>query len=79
VWRYLGHGRFGVTMWDIFYDVNTGQLLHYMRIRVELTLPDGRDVANGRALLETINPQGTVVQSRTGTITFMRIPFEPLP
>jgi hypothetical protein len=79
VWRYLGHGRFGVTMWDIFYDVTTGQLLHYMRIRVELTLADDRDVAPGRALLETINPQGAVVQSRTGTITFMRIPFEPLP
>ena len=26
VWRYLGKGRFGVTIWDIFYDVNTGQL-----------------------------------------------------
>ena len=24
VWRYLGKGRFGVTIWDIFYDVNTG-------------------------------------------------------
>jgi hypothetical protein len=25
VWRYLGKGRFGVTIWDIFYDVNTAQ------------------------------------------------------
>ena len=30
VWRYLGEGRFGVTVWDIFYDFNTGQLLHYI-------------------------------------------------
>ena len=29
VWRYLGEGRFGVTMWDIFYDIDTGQLRHY--------------------------------------------------
>ena len=38
VWRYLGKGRFGVTIWDIFYDVNTGQLLHYMKLRLEVTL-----------------------------------------
>jgi hypothetical protein len=25
VWRYLSKGRFGVTIWDLFYDVNTGQ------------------------------------------------------
>ena len=31
VWRYLGKGRFGVTIWDIFYDVDTGQLRQYMQ------------------------------------------------
>jgi hypothetical protein len=78
VWRYLGKGRFGVTMWDIFYDVTTGQLRHYMRIRLELTLND-RDEASATALLEVIDPQGVVVSSRTGSATFVRIPFEPLP
>jgi hypothetical protein len=78
VWRYLGEGRFGVTMWDIFYDINTGQLLHYMRIRLEVTLGDDRDQASGRAILEVIDPQGVVMSSRAGAITFQRIPFEPL-
>ena len=78
VWRYLGRGRFGVTMWDIFYDVNTGQLLHYMRLRLEITLADDRDDATATAVLEVINPQGAVVSSRTGSATFARIQFEPL-
>ena len=78
VWRYLGKGRFGVTMWDIFSDINTGQLLHYMKIRLKVTLDDDRDEASARAILEVLDPQGVVLQSRTGTISFVRIPFEPL-
>jgi hypothetical protein len=78
VWRYLGKGRFGVTMWDIFYDINTGQLLHYMKIRLEVTMGDDRDEASARAVLEVINPQGGVVSSRTGTASLVRVPFEPL-
>ena len=38
VWRYLGNGRFGVTIWDLFYDVNTAQPLRYNRLRLEVTL-----------------------------------------
>ena len=30
----LAKGRFGVTMWDVSYDINTGQLLHNMKIRL---------------------------------------------
>ena len=78
VWRYLGQGRFGVTIWDIFYDVNTGQLRHYMRIRLEVTLDDDRDKASTRAILEVIDPQGVVLSSRTGAASLVRIPFEPL-
>lgn len=78
VWRYLGKGRFGVTIWDIFYDINTGQLRHYMRIRLEVTLDDDRDEASARAILEVIDPQGVVVSSRTGALSLVRIPFEPL-
>ena len=65
-------------MWDIFYDIKTGQLLHYMRIRLEVTLDDDGDGASGRAILEVIDPHGVVLQSRTGAISFERIPFEPL-
>ena len=78
VWRYLGKGRFGVTIWDIFYDVNTGQLLQYNKLRLEVTLGDDRDEASARAMLEIIDLQGVVVGSRTGAISFVRIPFEPL-
>ena len=78
VWRYLGDGRFGVTMWDIFYDINTAQLVQYTKVRLEVTLGDDRDQASGRAILEVIDPQGVVLSSRAGAITFQRIPFEPL-
>jgi hypothetical protein len=78
VWRYLGKGRFGVTIWDIFYDINTGQLRHYMRIRLEVTLDDDRDEASARATLEVIDPQGVVLSSRNGAASLVRIPFEPL-
>jgi hypothetical protein len=78
VWRYLGKGRFGVTIWDIFYDINTGQLLRYNRLRLEVTLDDDRDEASARASIEVIDPQGVVVSSRTGTASLVRIPFEPL-
>ncbi len=78
VWRYLGKGRFGVTIWDIFYDGDTGQLRHYMKIRLEVTLDDDRDEGSGRAILEVIDLQGAVASSRAGALSLVRIPFEPL-
>ena len=78
VWRYLGKGRFGVTIWDLFYDVNTAQPLRYNRLRLEVTLGDDRDAASARAIVETIDLQGVVVGSRTGSANFARILFEPL-
>ena len=78
VWRYLGQGRFGVTIWDLFYDVNTAQPLRYNRLRLEVTMADDGDSASARAIVETIDLQGVVVGSRTGSANFVRIPFEPL-
>jgi hypothetical protein len=78
VWRYLGEGRFGVTIWDLFYDVNTGQPLRYNRLRLEVTLSDDRDSANASAIVDTVDLQGVVVGSRTGSASFIRIPFEPI-
>jgi hypothetical protein len=78
VWRYLGNGRFGVTIWDLFYDGNTAQPLGYNRLRLEVTLGDDGDHASARAIVETIDLQGIVVGSRTGSADFVRIPFEPL-
>ena len=78
VWRYLGDGRFGVTMWDIFYDINTAQLIQYTKVRLEVTMGDDRDEASARARLDFLDPQGVVLRTITGAITFVRIPFEPL-
>lgn len=78
VWRYLGDGRFGVTMWDIFYDINTAQLVQYTKVRLEVTLGDDRDEASARARLDFLDPQGVVLRTITGAISFVRIPFEPL-
>ncbi len=78
VWRYLGKGRFGVTIWDLFYDVNTAQPIRYNRLRLEVTLADDRDSASAKAIVETIDLLGVVVGSRTGSANFVRIPFEPL-
>jgi hypothetical protein len=78
VWRYLGDGRFGVTMWDIFYDINTAQLIQYTKVRLEVTLGDDRDEASARARLEFLDPQGVVLRTITGAVSLVRIPFEPL-
>ena len=78
VWRYLGNGRFGVTIWDLFYDVNTAQPLRYNRLRLEVTLGDDRDNASAKAIVDIVDLQGVVVGSRTGSGNFVRIPFEPL-
>ena len=78
VWRYLGEGRFGVTIWDLFYDVNTAQPLQYNKLRLEVTLGEDRDNASAIAIVEIIDLQGVVVGTRTGSANFVRIPFEPL-
>jgi hypothetical protein len=78
VWRYLGDGRFGVTMWDIFYDINTAQLIQYTKVRLEVTLGADRDHASAVARLEFLDPQGVVIRTVTGTASFVRMPFEPL-
>ena len=51
VWRHLGGRRYGLTMWDIFYDQTTGQVLQYHQIRSELTL-DSDDEMSARAQVE---------------------------
>ena len=76
VWVHLGGRRYGLTMWDIFYDQTTGQVLQYTKIRSELTL-DSDDEMSARAQLEFLNPQGELVLSRSGTVTYQRIQYEP--
>ena len=77
VWRYLGKGRFGVTIWDLFYDANTGLPTQYNRLRLEVTLGEDRDTASAVAIVEVIDLQGVVTGTRRGSANFVRIPFEP--
>jgi len=77
VWRHLGEGRYGVTMWDIFYDQTTGKVLQYTKIRSELTL-DSDDEMSGLGQVDVLNLQGEVVLSRSAGVTFRRIQYEPL-
>lgn len=76
VWHHLGGRLFGLTMWDIFYDINTGQLVQYTKIRMELTL-DSPDEMSASGKVEFLNPQGDVLLSRSGSFTHKRIKFEP--
>jgi hypothetical protein len=78
VWRHLGGRKFGYTVWDVWYDANTGQLVQFGKLRAEATLSDDRDEASVRARLQFLDPQGVVLVDRTGTATLTRIPFEPL-
>jgi len=77
VWRHLGGRRYGVTMWDIFYDQTTNQVLQYTKIRSELTL-DSDDEMSGLGQVDVLNLQGEVVLSRSAGVTFRRIQYEPL-
>jgi hypothetical protein len=78
VWRYLGGRKFGYTVWDVWYNSSTGQLVQFGKLRGEVTLSDDRDEASVRARLQFLDPQGVVLGDRTGTASFVRIPFEPL-
>ena len=50
----------------------------YTKVRLEVTMGDDRDDASARARLDFLDPQGVVLRTITGAITFVRIPFEPL-
>jgi hypothetical protein len=76
VWRHLGGRQFGLTMWDIFYDINTGQLIQFTKLRQVITL-ENNDEASALGKADFLNPQGEVVRSGEGTFSYKRIKFEP--
>jgi hypothetical protein len=67
VWHYMGNRRFGVTIWDLFYDATTAQPLRYNRLRLELTLSADGGAARAQAIVDIIDLQNVVVGSRTGS------------
>jgi hypothetical protein len=76
----LRHGRRpeGLKAWTKKYLEWIKTHVHFDQAALEVTLADDRDSASARAIVETIDLQGVVVGSRTGSANFVRIPFEPL-
>ena len=78
VWKYLGGRRFGITAIGILYDINTGQLLGYLKAQPVLTINRAGDEMSGTDHVEILDPDGNVVFTAAGESHFKRIKFEPV-
>ena len=76
VWKYLGGRRFGITAIGILYDINTGDLLGYLKAQPVLTINRAGDEMSGTDKVEILDPDGNVVFSAAGESHFKRIKFE---
>ena len=76
VWRHLGGRRFGVTYMDIFYDINTGQLKGFGKVRGLLTLAGNGDEMSSQVKVQISDPNGNVLVDRAGSASSKRIKFE---
>ena len=77
VWQHLGGRQFGKTLWALRYDINTGQLNGFVKVRTVLTLNETGDQMAAQDKLEVLSPDGKVIFTATDTGTFTRIKFEP--
>lgn len=78
VWRHLDGRQFGVTYTDIFYDINTGQLKGFGKIRGLLTLADDGDEMSSQVKVQISDSNGNVLIDRAGSASYKRIKFELL-
>ena len=77
VWKYLGGRQFGVTVYGVLYDINTGAYSGMAKVRVLLTLNEAGDQMSGTDKVEIINPDGSVISLPSGNTPYTRIKFEP--
>lgn len=78
VWKHLGGRQFAFTVWGILYDINTGHLNGYAKIRGMLKLNETGDEVSGRDKVEILDPHGNVVETLpSGDFSYKRIKFEP--
>jgi hypothetical protein len=78
VWTHLGGRQFGATFMGIFYDINTGQLSGYLKVRLMLTLNEAGDEMSGNDQVEILDTNGNVVLPLPeGNTSYKRIKFEP--
>jgi hypothetical protein len=79
VWEHLGGPQFGFVRWGLVYDLNTGELISYTKIRAVLTIDGTGDEISGSGQAEVLDPNGNVVMTTPpGSFTYKRIKFEPL-
>ena len=63
VWEHLGGPQFGVVRWGLVYDMNTGELISYTKIRAVLTIDGTGDEISGSGQAEVLDPNGNVVMT----------------
>ncbi len=76
-WRHLGGRQFGKVLFALRYDINTGQLKGYVKVRTHLTINRAGDKMTGTDKVEVFDADGNVVFATTDTGTFTRVKFEP--
>jgi len=78
VWMHLGGRQFGATFMGVLYDINTGQLNGFVKVRVLLTLNVAGDEISGTDKVQILDPDGNVVDTFPSSNTpYVRIKFEP--
>jgi hypothetical protein len=77
VWEYLGGRQFGLTGVGLIYDINTGEYLGMLKVRVLLTLDATGDHMSGTDKVEIFGPAGELVFTDSGNTNYTRIKFEP--
>lgn len=77
VWEYLGGRQFGLTGVGLLYDINTGEYLGMLKVRVLLTLDATGDHMSGTDKVEIFGPDGELVFTASGDTSYTRIKFEP--
>jgi hypothetical protein len=64
-------------MWDVF-TTSTRASCFYMKIGLDVTLEDDRDERPPGRFWKARDPHSVVLQCRTGALSLVRIPFEPI-
>ena len=78
VWKHLGGRQFGATFLGILYDINTGHLNGFLKVRVLLTLNEAGDQISGTDKVQILDPDGNVVVTFPSSSTpYTRIKPEP--
>lgn len=78
VWKYVGGRTFSITALGVIYDINTGNLMGYLKVRALLRLNPAGDEISGTDHVQLLDPDGNVAQDfPPGNTPYKRIKFEP--